>query len=891
MNALIQSRSPVNRMPASKIQERFDLLEEALISMALAREWNVKYAKFARDGSQSLFVHALNTFSVARILGQMVFDYSQEDFILGCIAAFLHDYQKAEESWQRAAIRFMNGEREFANGIFDHDAGTDASKEELLSLLEFTSETMTSLGAEYPIIENLERILNLVVYTHDTQNRAVSTRRRSQVGPSDRLVPLVRLADSIASLSSPADIVKKTQDLDLPMGIEISFEYHEVAVIRGLVTSFLNEALIEVMKERGYVPLIHFGKGVAYIRVGDASTDENLLERLFFFLKTQVKRFMDSEVYKMGMVNAVIGPLPHTKWPALQLVGKKNIPEIIRYLSGMPAMNKGTDYAESKINDLPSDVEKEVKSFVKSTKSEKLEILALMYSDFNLLAYFADFLKRYSDYASESDKQEEYEGRVDGVLRNNDIKITFDGLSGVSNTTPLEDRLRTVQQLWDIGNENLHLNADRREILVNRFISVLKRVLDEFEYLAPPLFTEEARALLLADIRHFPAGLLDDEAVRELARKPHTRYLKGKDTSKRICNFCGAGSAEQAPAALFGDGSQKFSNFIPGGGRIGGTRKAQVCALCHVEGTLRAFFFPSAPVTSFIVIPDLSLSPAAESEWAEGVKSFIRTEKVGMSPSIVWNMTRVYTALARGEAINNAAALTTLMDPTKASVKKLASHLKALVSSPDKIRFDVLHSKPEISYREIAKAYLNGNIAIDPFHLKNYDIPFRDQGTAYMTPGHMLIFFRRALYLDDKESPSTISIRAYLLGLIIARVFHARVIIVNGFTPITDLSMQGVVRAHLPAPAAMALSNQGISGETGIHEAKEALQRLSALTLISMNYAEGLGKDRLLRLATMNRGAILRRVELEDWSKLKQWQKRRLIDLLDALPDVEDYQG
>jgi hypothetical protein len=95
-----------------------------------------------------------------------------------------------------------------------------------------------------------------------------------------------------------------------------------------------------------------------------------------------------------------------------------------------------------------------------------------------------------------------------------------------------------------------------------------------------------------------------------------------------------------------------------------------------------------------------------------------------------------------------------------------------------------------------------------------------------------------------------------------------------------------MVRIQVPAPATMALTNLGISRGTKLHELKDALQKLSALVLISLGYVEDLGKDRLLRLATMNRGAILRRSELEDWSKIKDWEKRRLIELLEVLPAV-----
>ncbi|MHA1859367.1 MAG: hypothetical protein ACTSUU_07980, partial [Candidatus Thorarchaeota archaeon] len=75
--------------------------------------------------------------------------------------------------------------------------------------------------------------------------------------------------------------------------------------------------------------------------------------------------------------------------------------------------------------------------------------------------------------------------------------------------------------------------------------------------------------------------------------------------------------------------------------------------------------------------------------------------------------------------------------------------------------------------------------------------------------------------------------------------------------------------------------------EVGLEELRSALQKLSALTLIAMWHVEKLGKDRLLRLASMNRGAILRRSQMEDPQKFRK-RVRRLMKLLEVLPDFAE---
>jgi len=867
--------------------ERLELLQKPLIELALEEDWGYKYAKFAADSSQSLLVHSFNTFSVARILGEYIFDLNSDDMLVACLGAFLHDYQKSEDEWQSAAISFMNGNRSTENSVFDHDDGSPEQLESLKNLLDRIKDDLSAFGFKVSVDALAKRILNIVVYTHDTDNRAVAIRRRSEVGPIDSLVPVIRLADSIASIKEPSEIVRKIRDLDLPQGKQVAFDYHEISVIRGLTTSFLNEAVIELMSEHGYVPLLHFGNGVAYISTHARKESNGARKRLEELIDRQVDRFRESEVYKRGMTNAVVGPLTQTKWPCIQLVREEDIPEIIRYLASLPAMNKDSDYGASVASRAKKNQIKEIDSFVALTGSEQNPILALMTSDFNLFVYVADFLKLYSGFAASAGREEEFVSKINKFLREESVSLNLDEISDVAHTTPLDRRLEVIEKLWKLKNEYLHLNKDRREILVNRFIRILRKVIAEFGDLAPPLFDQEAKDLLVTDIKHAPLSLLNNEELVQLAESPHQRYKNGKDQRHRICSFCGARGVENAPATLFGDGSQKFSNYIPGGCKIGGGRKAQVCALCLVESTLRAFFFPSAPATTMVVIPDLSLSPPISKEWAEGVKSFIRTERIGLSPGSTWNMIRVYEALARDETINNAQTLASMLRPTNKSVKDLAKHLKSQWGDPEIVSYEVLNNEPEkYTFEDIARAYLSGNISLHKAYLEGFRAPQRSQGTAYMTPGHMFFFFRNPLHLDKDESTSTVSIRAYLLALIISKVFHARVVVVDGFQPVLDLSVKGVVRIQVPAPATRALANLGISGEIHLHEIREALQKLSALVLVSLGYVEGLGKDRLLRLAMMNRGAILRRSELEDWSKKTNWQKRRLIELLDVLPAV-----
>ncbi|MHA1813926.1 MAG: hypothetical protein ACTSYX_10905, partial [Candidatus Thorarchaeota archaeon] len=173
-------------MTPATIDDRIENVKQALMAEALDRGWGMMYAKFGKEGKQSLFVHSVNVASVVDILSRELFDLSDDDRFVAFVAGFLHDYQKSNESWQRAAINFMHGARN-PNASFDHDDGSPEELKRLEQLLSGVERRLSEEGTHENLRELAPRILNIIVYTHDSRNRAVATRRRNQVGPIDPL--------------------------------------------------------------------------------------------------------------------------------------------------------------------------------------------------------------------------------------------------------------------------------------------------------------------------------------------------------------------------------------------------------------------------------------------------------------------------------------------------------------------------------------------------------------------------------------------------------------------------------------------------------------------------------------------------------------------------------
>ncbi|MHA1137772.1 MAG: hypothetical protein ACTSSE_14925 [Candidatus Thorarchaeota archaeon] len=866
-----------------------DTLREALVKTTIREGWQYKYAKFGKN-TQSLFVHSLNAYSLARILGPQLFDLTEEESLVASVAAFFHDYQKAEDRWQEAAVRFMGGERP-PNKAFAHDSG---SSEKLAVLVELLERVDSEIGTDFK--SEAERILRIIVYTHDAANSAAALKRKQEVGALDPLTKVIRLSDSIASIKRAEDIVKKIKDPDIPTGKKIIFDYHAVSVIRGVTSSLLNEAVINLLKECGYTPLLHFSSGTIYMNIGEVIPIENPKVRLKELVLKQFEEFQDSDVYERGKVRAVIGPVTQTKWPAIHLVREKDIDSIINNISSQPLTNKneefGAQYFESseekdKKKDGTPNVDA-LKKFVVATGSRsKNMIIAEMVSDFNLLIYVADFVKRYREFAELDNKSEEYEKDVNKWLSENLGEFVLGDMNDIGNTTQAFRRTEIIEKLWCIGTKDLHKSKNRRGVIIKESTNLLKTILKHYGSLAPPLIDDDVFAGLISDIKHLPIDLALGDEIREISESVAARYRKGKSSTERLCSFCSLEGVIDAPAGLFGDGSEKFSNTLEGGANIGARRKAQVCHLCMLEGTLRAFFFGSPPYGTFLLLPDLSLSPDGLTLWSNAINNTVRTEHVGLGIGRSWNMRKVYEYLSSGGFLDTSSELVRMMSPTKQEVKGLADFLSENREFPDEVDFEVnVNNDIENTFEAIASAHLSNWIEIDAHLMNAYNPKYRSQRSSYFTANHAITFLKDAPREDKDEAPSTSALRIQLMALILSDIFHARVVFVEGYQPFTQFDIEGMIYVEMPAPAENALKSLGLNQIIMLHEIPHGLKKLASITRIALTFVKGLGKDRLLRLSSMNRGAILRRVELDSGSKnkMKNKEKQLLLQLLDNLP-------
>ncbi|MGQ9632199.1 MAG: type I-D CRISPR-associated protein Cas10d/Csc3 [bacterium] len=84
----------------------------------------------------------------------------------------------------------------------------------------------------------------------------------------DQLVEMVRVADTMASIETPREIVSlqnHLKDLSKVLATNYRLYFHELADIRGVLTNQIHDAVAEILRGYDFFPLLFFASGVIYL--------------------------------------------------------------------------------------------------------------------------------------------------------------------------------------------------------------------------------------------------------------------------------------------------------------------------------------------------------------------------------------------------------------------------------------------------------------------------------------------------------------------------------------------------------------------------------------------------------------------------------------------------
>ncbi len=263
--------------PYSTVLQEYFSGEQAIAARMLNLGYLTKPAKTAgyegRRGKdyhidQSLYVHIVNgVFAVTRLLNYLareaVYQLTEEQYRTVLAIYTIHDLHKDPE-----AERGSRGE-------FDITLDAVRQEAEALRLFNFAEVSVEQLRLG---------IMHL--------NKKMVGDYSDAPTHTSKLISIVRLADTLASMQEPSNyqgLTKYLNELSPRLVGRYQFHYHELNEYRGLSTQVLHLVIRDILEKRyRCYPLLFFANGILYLgpneMVNDASLDDAVeaISRSFF---------------------------------------------------------------------------------------------------------------------------------------------------------------------------------------------------------------------------------------------------------------------------------------------------------------------------------------------------------------------------------------------------------------------------------------------------------------------------------------------------------------------------------------------------------------------------------------------------------------------------------
>ena len=906
------------------LHKLLDRLIDSCIELGIEHRWQQKISKWARlGGEQSLLTHALNTASVARKIAfmwsQKTNGLSNEEILCLITAAFLHDFPKEDQEYQNAVDRHIR--QGVYDPIFDHTVFTKEQVNLVTKKFIKPIHTICKLDRIIDLEEFIDGVLSALPAEDPKTILDVIERKQNLPAPS-RVRKLVSFADALCSKADPTEATKLSRDVDWPKELNLQLTYHKLSVIRGILTTFLNEALIEIYNEAGWEPTLYFPNGVIYATMKpNASLLDINTETIFEKIATNYRSFINNPAFKLQKAKASMGSLTGRAilFPDWLLMDSSLIDSLLSTAFAQRAMAKS-----------PRDGEKELKKR-KDSKKKKTEydqivemltpitddlpsVYSKALSDYNALIFVAGILEEFAKPLIAQNtlmkfQEELYQQLIqmfgENVSASDLLNIEKNSVSkAVTNTVPHPKRIELMLRIWGTNTPNDLLGrSDRQQELRNRLQTLLEYLWNAFnkDFLDIYDILKENLSDLVKDIA-YPYVHLETENPIQLAQKLEGEYSSPKRDAKEIqCFLCNNSASEVAIASLIGEGSEKFTNFLAAGKPIRGDYKAKICPLCVEEAKLRNIFFSRPPEEVFVLAPERMMSPEAHELWSREVNTLLFQISLGIDIMSSWTLGGILKGLIQGKIPPHIEAkwLIKHLRISKKQLKALADGLNAFYDNPSEIPAKNLDRalKNFESFEEAAKAYLSEEIELgieDKIKLQEIQRKFDKQiHLHYTTPGLLLIF--RPYKLGERDETSVCRmIRQLFVSLLLSELFIAKVTILPNFSPINKVTSRGC--SEIPSIPLRHVIHAWFSIDRdyiSILDRLDLLKRTSSvLALYEFIRSDSRLKptnNELVELATMIRGKLLRKITEKIRSATKKQlppaKEKRLFELLSPLQD------
>ncbi|MGQ9720265.1 MAG: HD domain-containing protein [Candidatus Jordarchaeum sp.] len=868
-----------------------------LLLKANEQKWYQLIAKWKRysdsegliygQGQKSLLAHSVATAWTAYRIADII-KFSEEDQLLALASGFLHDVCKARDEFQSAA---ESGSKKPEN--YHHHRPEQVQQDIHLFLEEKGSELPNEFENKvYGVVMALEVPENL------DQLETLMT-----VSVNRRLVAAVALADELESIKTLDNFKRKTWGQEFENNLKIiglNVTYHEIGVIRGVITQLLHDAFHKAFEKNGFHHIMYFPTGTVYIHVAEGEYTPPTLEQVKEVLIESINEMVKNLGRKLGP--KAFGSLnaAHFKAPEYLYTSEEAIGSFWAHI-----FERVIPRDFSKI-DLKEDTKKEIKKltiFPDLSDDERRVYCLQLERITRTCILMADIIK----HAIEGTGQD---SEVMDLVRNAfverfSVKTTqfLDVMMGMALQKSEIDRILFAKNLVEacgLADNLRRASEDLREFFIDLTRMLAPKAKNAYSI---DKMIEGNIDKILEEVVYPNFGRKPTEIAEEAAEA----YLRGKKKGTPLCAFCGREATETAVAGRFGSGSESFHNFLPGGTVISGENKVRVCDVCTLESKLKLLMLEK-PSQMLILAPQLKLDGYTAGVWWNACQQLANQWGSAKGKGLEGNYLEWAKAVSSGKGIQalpeESKIVEMLTKDERAKLKKIItkiledkengplvtrvlSNANYGINDLDALVHDFLNRSLERKLESVhGGREIIENIRVDAEVVENA-MP------VFISPNFMMILLSNEIR-DYKESDTSAKLRQVFIGTVLGKVFQSCVSIMDDVNELIIFTRAPEGYLQIPRSSTISdlLSRYGIDpGKTGwlaIQHVETVLQKFSAMILIEKmlrDYEADYGRNTLLKISETIPGEILNRLTQ---SKRRKIKREDLIAVIEYLNIIEN---
>jgi len=813
----------------------FDLYSRC-IDLALREKWHLLLAKRETTGSDSLLTHTLNVMSAAEIIMKILSGFSETERVEVLAGCFIHDSGKEDEKAQG----ILSGRNQ---GPFRHKEDKDRK---------------THLLKEIGIDEALHEVaiaIDMIMERPESSGHKIDI--VSTQAPEEKIWRAAQLADQIVSRKSLNNLEVKEGTLlaETLTRLDLSLSYHKVSVIRGIVTQLLHNGVKKAYEKHGWIPILYYPDGTAYISRG-ANTIFPDKEEILQNIKEEVESYFNGIPPSELGASAFSGDIRISvlSSPEFLFRDDKCIEAFWQRVEGQRAIREASFPKEKRKAE-------EWEMLLTNKPNEDRAVIGLKYKKVRATTRLTLVMKEIAACCEAKEPkawnfflkelQERFQMSAD-VGKN---------LRRLANTTPAEQLVQIYESLTK------PTNMDERdvELLIEKLTEHFKEITKKLRQLVSDKIAIDSRKVAEQLLGDLEIPLVRDlrteslEAVKE--------YRSGKVRGSVSCVLCGSRPVTRGTEPLIGEGVESFINLMKGGTRIGGIHKAWICGLCDLEAKIRLVFISSHKET-LLILPQLNIGESLRKKWDRLLKHLIDgMEERGLKPlkDRYWIDVVIDGKLNEDERqILDDVVRKDTFKGTR--TKAISKWLEDRYSSIDEMKAFLASASNVKDFENAAIQITDGKIRLPTQVAREMEEDFkRTSGmhSSYVSPNYILVASSFPI-AQLEESETSAILRKVFIGLLLSRLFLASVMysdIVLGIYYHVEPT-KGYFKLPKKLGLAGIYKKLGIKEWVRINQADEVLLKLALyLKLDDMLLATraGFGKDNLLNILKRHPGEVLNR--------------------------------